>query len=306
MVDLPPLGGALARSAASSARSSASCSGSTSRRCRSRVPTLVLHDLEVPQASRSPMPIMPFCDLILSVFPVAWIFGRSGCSVVHDHQGMKAPAGSFLAVAFGRAGAASSTISARPGIELRYGNCPALRPRSPRDDVHRHPRVAARAHVAARSSRPARTSRRSRSPTRPSASRWTSSASATSSRPTRATAALTPAQWTCVALFVFGLVMVAPGSPDQGERQGPARHGGLPRPGELPADAAERVARLAQPGGGGERRELEAAEARRGAEPSEMARCGAVSTCGLGAREPAQKQVRCAKGRPQSPPARSI
>src|SRR5579885_3601855 len=25
-------------------------------------------------------PVLPFCDLILSVFPVAWIFGRSGCS----------------------------------------------------------------------------------------------------------------------------------------------------------------------------------------------------------------------------------
>jgi phosphatidylglycerol---prolipoprotein diacylglyceryl transferase len=49
-----------------------------------------------------PMPIMPFCDLILSVFPVAWVFGRSGCSVVHDHQGMRAPADALLAVAFGR------------------------------------------------------------------------------------------------------------------------------------------------------------------------------------------------------------
>lgn len=69
-----------------------------------------------------PMPIMPFCDLILSVFPVAWIFGRSGCSVVHDHQGMKAPAGHFLAVAFGPADPAQ-TIHLGP-IELRYGSTP--------------------------------------------------------------------------------------------------------------------------------------------------------------------------------------
>ncbi|HVH48101.1 MAG TPA: prolipoprotein diacylglyceryl transferase family protein [Labilithrix sp.] len=68
------------------------------------------------------MPIMPFCDLILSVFPVAWIFGRSGCSVVHDHQGMKAPAGHFLAVAFGTPDA-SRTIHLG-SIELRYGNSP--------------------------------------------------------------------------------------------------------------------------------------------------------------------------------------
>lgn len=47
-----------------------------------------------------PMPILPFCDLILSVFPVAWVFGRSGCSVVHDHPGMKATADTLLAVAY--------------------------------------------------------------------------------------------------------------------------------------------------------------------------------------------------------------
>lgn len=69
-----------------------------------------------------PMPIMPFCDLILSVFPVAWVFGRSGCSVVHDHQGIKATAGSFLAVAFGPADPAT-TIHLGP-IELRHGTQP--------------------------------------------------------------------------------------------------------------------------------------------------------------------------------------
>jgi phosphatidylglycerol:prolipoprotein diacylglycerol transferase len=36
-----------------------------------------------------PQPILPFCDVILSVFPVAWIFGRSGCSSVHDHPGIR-------------------------------------------------------------------------------------------------------------------------------------------------------------------------------------------------------------------------
>jgi phosphatidylglycerol---prolipoprotein diacylglyceryl transferase len=71
----------------------------------------------------APMPIMPFCDLILSVFPVAWVFGRSGCSVVHDHQGIKAPAGHFLAVAFGPADP-TKTMHLPAGIELRYGNTP--------------------------------------------------------------------------------------------------------------------------------------------------------------------------------------
>lgn len=68
------------------------------------------------------MPIMPFCDLILSVFPVAWIFGRSGCAVVHDHQGMKAPAGHFLAVAFGAPDPARTIHLG--SIELRYGSSP--------------------------------------------------------------------------------------------------------------------------------------------------------------------------------------
>jgi phosphatidylglycerol:prolipoprotein diacylglycerol transferase len=47
-----------------------------------------------------PRPILPFADLILSVFPVAWIFGRSGCSSVHDHPGDLATGGSWLAVEF--------------------------------------------------------------------------------------------------------------------------------------------------------------------------------------------------------------
>lgn len=46
------------------------------------------------------LPILPFCDIILSVFPVAWIFGRSGCSVVHDHPGARAPLNAILAVAY--------------------------------------------------------------------------------------------------------------------------------------------------------------------------------------------------------------
>jgi phosphatidylglycerol:prolipoprotein diacylglycerol transferase len=41
----------------------------------------------LPHWRKVPLPILPFCDLILSVFPVAWMFGRSGCSSVHDHPG---------------------------------------------------------------------------------------------------------------------------------------------------------------------------------------------------------------------------
>ncbi len=47
-------------------------------------------------------PILPFADLILSVFPVAWAFGRSGCSSVHDHPGALATKDSPFAVGFAR------------------------------------------------------------------------------------------------------------------------------------------------------------------------------------------------------------
>jgi phosphatidylglycerol---prolipoprotein diacylglyceryl transferase len=46
------------------------------------------------------LPVFPFADLVLAVFPVAWIFGRSGCSVVHDHRGARAPAGELLSVTY--------------------------------------------------------------------------------------------------------------------------------------------------------------------------------------------------------------
>lgn len=65
-------------------------------------PRAALGPLELSWFSRrdKPLPVLPFCDLILSVFPVAWIFGRSGCSVVHDHPGALAQHGAFLAVEY--------------------------------------------------------------------------------------------------------------------------------------------------------------------------------------------------------------
>lgn len=49
---------------------------------------------------RASLPILPFADLILSVFPIAWIFGRAGCSIAHDHPGGLAHDGAALAVGF--------------------------------------------------------------------------------------------------------------------------------------------------------------------------------------------------------------
>jgi phosphatidylglycerol:prolipoprotein diacylglycerol transferase len=50
--------------------------------------------------NRPARPILPFCDVILAVFPVAWVFGRSGCSSVHDHPGAVAAPHAPLAVGF--------------------------------------------------------------------------------------------------------------------------------------------------------------------------------------------------------------
>jgi phosphatidylglycerol:prolipoprotein diacylglycerol transferase len=49
---------------------------------------------------KEPYPILPFADLVFSVFPVAWMFGRMGCASVHDHPGARATAGALLAVAY--------------------------------------------------------------------------------------------------------------------------------------------------------------------------------------------------------------
>jgi phosphatidylglycerol:prolipoprotein diacylglycerol transferase len=35
---------------------------------------------------------LPYADVIVSAFPAAWVFGRMGCSVAHDHPGMASDA----------------------------------------------------------------------------------------------------------------------------------------------------------------------------------------------------------------------
>ncbi len=34
-------------------------------------------------------PILPYADVIASSFPAAWVFGRTGCSIAHDHPGLR-------------------------------------------------------------------------------------------------------------------------------------------------------------------------------------------------------------------------
>jgi phosphatidylglycerol---prolipoprotein diacylglyceryl transferase len=69
----------------------------------------------------APIPILPLADVILAVFPVAWVFGRAGCAVVHDHPGARASATSWLAVAYGRGPVDDfGVVELRHGVEPRY------------------------------------------------------------------------------------------------------------------------------------------------------------------------------------------
>lgn len=46
-------------------------------------------------------PIMAYSDLIISVFPISWVFGRLACTLAHDHPGTAASGPfSFLAVRY--------------------------------------------------------------------------------------------------------------------------------------------------------------------------------------------------------------
>jgi phosphatidylglycerol:prolipoprotein diacylglycerol transferase len=47
----------------------------------------------------TPRPLLAISDLVASIFPAAWCFGRAGCAVVHDHPGARSS--SPLAVQFG-------------------------------------------------------------------------------------------------------------------------------------------------------------------------------------------------------------
>ena len=49
---------------------------------------------------RHQRPVLPYIDLTLSVFPIAWSFGRAGCTVAHDHPGVFTSASNPLAFAF--------------------------------------------------------------------------------------------------------------------------------------------------------------------------------------------------------------
>jgi phosphatidylglycerol:prolipoprotein diacylglycerol transferase len=81
--------------------------------------------VDVPRLARraSPQAILGLADVVLSVFPVAWVIGRMGCAVAHDHPGVRASARSIFAVAYGPCDA-EHVMHGPLGIELRFGDAP--------------------------------------------------------------------------------------------------------------------------------------------------------------------------------------
>jgi phosphatidylglycerol:prolipoprotein diacylglycerol transferase len=76
-----------------------------------------------PRRRKNPAPILPFTDLVLSVFPIGWMFGRAGCASVHDHPGARAPADALLAVAYPRH-PGEGTVTHFGFIEFIHGHDP--------------------------------------------------------------------------------------------------------------------------------------------------------------------------------------
>jgi phosphatidylglycerol:prolipoprotein diacylglycerol transferase len=71
-----------------------------------------------------PQPILPFADLVLSVFPLGWMFGRAGCSTVHDHPGARATADTLLAVAYPTGPRDAAPVTHFGFIEFIHGHDP--------------------------------------------------------------------------------------------------------------------------------------------------------------------------------------
>ncbi|HZU85442.1 MAG TPA: prolipoprotein diacylglyceryl transferase family protein [Polyangiaceae bacterium] len=154
-----------------------------------------------------PHPILPFADLVLSVFPLGWMFGRAGCSTVHDHPGARATASTLLAVAY--------PLRPGEGAVTKIGFIEFIRGHDPRFDLGLlellftiivaacfaltwRRRLAVGTYVVA--------SALAYAPVRFAMDFLRIPES--EGGDTRY-AGLTPAQWSCMALFAFGLFMIA-------------------------------------------------------------------------------------------------
>jgi phosphatidylglycerol:prolipoprotein diacylglycerol transferase len=77
--------------------------------------------IRIPIRRPQPIRLLPYADVVMAVFPVAWIFGRAGCAVIHDHPGIRASASSWLSVAYGPGPLTDFYLfQLRYGTEARY------------------------------------------------------------------------------------------------------------------------------------------------------------------------------------------
>jgi phosphatidylglycerol:prolipoprotein diacylglycerol transferase len=159
-----------------------------------------------PKVRSRPAHILPFADLVASVLPIGWAFGRAGCATVHDHKGARTTADTLLAVAY--------PLHPGDGSVVKIGFVELITGHDPRFDLgflellftvvlatcfaltwrRRLPTgtyliVTALAYAPVRFAMDfLRVPEREGGDTR--------------------YAGLTPAQWSCMVLFVFGLAMI--------------------------------------------------------------------------------------------------
>ncbi|MGH7270721.1 MAG: prolipoprotein diacylglyceryl transferase [Polyangiaceae bacterium] len=88
---------------------------------------VVVDDKGWPHVRARPAPLLPFADLVMSVFPLAWVFGRAGCASVHDHPGARATADTLLAVAY--------PLRHGDGVVTKLGFIEFVRGHDPRFDL---------------------------------------------------------------------------------------------------------------------------------------------------------------------------
>src|SRR5262249_35838477 len=87
----------------------------------------------LPRVRETRQPLLPFADLVLSVFPIGWMFGRAGCSVVHDHPGAHTTAETLLAVAYPAPGERLETLPA--ALKTKVGFITLVHGSYPRFDM---------------------------------------------------------------------------------------------------------------------------------------------------------------------------
>jgi phosphatidylglycerol:prolipoprotein diacylglycerol transferase len=159
-----------------------------------------------PRVRSKPAPILPFADLVLSVFPIGWAFGRAGCSTVHDHPGARTAANTLLAVAY--------PLRPGEGTVTKFGFIEFIQGHDPRFDLgflellftiviavcfaltwRRKLAVGTYVIVSALAYAPVRF-----------AMDFLRIPESQGGDPRDG--GLTPAQWGCIALFVYGLAMI--------------------------------------------------------------------------------------------------